>query len=159
MEKNKYFESMKDICEKYWSEVEKYKNEKTELVEQYGYDCPKLDEIYKKLKELKSENPYSRGEGKAMRAYSNSLILGLNDVVFSDSLWDDEIKDFVDSMKRAGVETFVYVDDSSAVMGNIHGIVKNGYGFGGLYEEFIPYSYGDREAKRLVFGIRFIRNY
>jgi len=37
-----------------------------------------------------------------------------------DFLWEKEVADFIDALRKAGIDTFVYTNQSTAVMENLH---------------------------------------
>ena len=49
-----------------------------------------------------------------------------------DFLWDREVADFVDTLRKAGFGSFVYTNQSTAVMENLHQFAVQGCGMEGL---------------------------
>ena len=45
----------------------------------------------------------------------------------NDFLWDRDVKDFSDTLKAAGVTTFVLTNQSTALMENIHQLEDEGW--------------------------------
>ena len=157
MEKIAYFEDMNAIANKYWNYRNEFEATKDKIYEEYGYDSDEMKQYYVKAKEIASNNPYTPGEYKALRMYNESINNGYNELISNDrigGLWYDEIEDFTNCLKAAGVKSFVYIDDSTALMDNIHGFSENGFVFDSLYT---------REEKQFLNhvttyrGIRFVR--
>ena len=117
-----------------------------------------MKQYYVKAKEIASNNPYTPGEYKALRMYNESINNGYNELISNDrigGLWYDEIEDFINCLKTAGVKSFVYIDNSTALMDNIHGFSENGFMFDSLYvrkEEDPFFNHVD-----IYRGIRFVR--
>jgi hypothetical protein len=75
-----------------------------------------------------------------------------------DFLWEKEVHDFIDTLRRAGIQTFVYTNQSTAVMENLHAFAAEGCTMDGLctitrHED----RWGDEEPTE-VMGIRFSVN-
>ena len=49
-----------------------------------------------------------------------------------DFLWEKEVRDFVEALRSAGLETFVYTNQSTAVMENLHAFAAEGCTMMGL---------------------------
>ena len=79
------------------------------------------------------EYPYDNGETKAYWSYREMLYQGCEVPVFFGSLWHDEVESFVSTLRKGGCEQFIYMNDSSLVMENIHDIVGCGCELMGLY--------------------------
>lgn len=72
-----------------------------------------------------------------------------------DFLWEREVADFVDTLRRAGFTTFVYTNQSTAVMENLHQFAAVGCTMDGLCAITRTESrWGDEEPTE-VMGIRF----
>ena len=156
MEKIVYFEDMKQIVLAYADQMEALRNRKETMLANHEYESEELERVYQEIKELKNNNPYTSGEYKAYYAYSNSLRDGEDEIIVRDFLWDSEVEDFTNTMKTAGVKSFIYANESSSVMHNIHGLADHGYTIGGLYKKLIEAS-SRFDRDRIVYGIRFIR--
>lgn len=71
---------------------------------------------------LRTKQDLTSGECKAYQTYINACIL-------NDFLWDSEVSDFVNTLRQAGVKSFVYTNTSTAVMDNFHAFIENGCKF------------------------------
>lgn len=138
MEKNAWFENMKDVSVEYWTNVGEFRAKKDGIVEKFGWDSEEISKYYDDLKELEMNNPFNPAEYKAYRAYRDSVINNEDEIILNDFLWDTEVVDFTNCLRKAGVKSFVYANESTAVMKNIHDLAKNGFVFDGLYEKYIP---------------------
>ena len=73
----------------------------------------------------------------------------------SDFLWDKEVADFIGTLREAGIGTFVYTNQSTAVMENLHAFAAQGCTLEGLCTITRQESrWGDEEPTE-VMGIRF----
>lgn len=98
--------------------------------------------------EEKLEVPITNGEWKALEmvAYSEG-----KEYVLSNFLYENEVEDFCESLKKSGVESFIFTNHSTALIENIHDFINNGLEFAGVV---------DVEKKRgrhtdIVKGLRF----
>ncbi|WP_027868875.1 hypothetical protein [Eubacterium sp. AB3007] len=121
---NTYFAEMERIGKEYEEEKAKWEQEKKDILKEKGWDS----EEYKAWKESNKEIefPFTGGQMKAYRACRHSEEQGLENVIMDDFLWDKEVTDFADTLRAAGIERFIYTNQSTAVMENIHGLIANG---------------------------------
>ena len=159
MDKIAYFEDMNAIANKYWNYRNEFEATKDKIYEEYGYDSDEMKQYYAKAKEIASNNPYTSGEYRALRMYNESINNGYNELILNDrigGLWYNEVEDFINCLKVAGVKSFVYIDDSTMLMRNIHGFSENGFIFDSLYvrKEKDPFFNHHVDIYR---GIRFVR--
>ena len=150
--KNNYcFNVMKRTSEMYEKMISAHEDKKESIIETYGWDSPEIHEWYKKYDEIKKNFPFAYGQCKAYRAWCSSVKYNCEIFVLDDFLWDDEVDDFIQTLKEAGIKEFAYMNSSTAVMNNIHGFINGGYDFAGLYEIQNKNKYVDDVVK----GIRF----
>ncbi len=72
-----------------------------------------------------------------------------------DFLWEKEVGDFIEALRTAGFQTFVYTNQSTAVMENLHQFAALGCRMEGLCTILRHESrWGDEESTE-VMGIRF----
>ena len=71
--------------------------------------------------------PYTSGQYKAYWAFRNSSEIETGDLEINDSLWEREVKDFSDTLKAAGVTTFVLTNQSTGLMEDIHNLEAQGW--------------------------------
>lgn len=67
---------------------------------------------------------FPKGANKAYWAWYYSDCQG--EVVMKDFLWENDIHDFISTMRTAGVGSFIFANSSTAVMNNLHGFVMEG---------------------------------
>ena len=75
-----------------------------------------------------------------------------------DFLWDKEVRDFVEALRSAGLETFVYTNQSTAVMENLHAFAAEGCTMMGLCTITRQETRWGEEEPYEVQGIRFSLN-
>ena len=148
---NYYFNVMKKTSEMYEKMISMHEDKKESIIETYGWNSLEVHEWYKKYDEIKKSFPFTGGQCKACRAWCSSVRWNHEIFVLDEFLWDDEIDDFIQILKEAGIKEFVYMNSSTAVMNNIHGFINGGYDFAGLYEIQNKNKYVDDVVK----GIRF----
>ncbi len=64
--------------------------------------------------------PLTEGEAMAVRFWNRSA----DTLVADDHLWTKDVHDFVSALRDAGVETFLFTDQSTALMETIHEFAK-----------------------------------
>ena len=147
---NTYFEEIyRKSCE-YTKEKKAREEEKDQIIETYGWDS----EEYKAWRERQEsfKYPFESGQVKAYRAWEYTKENNLSIIALNDFLWDREIKDFVETLREAGVTEFFYTNTSTAVMDNIHDLAANGCEMAGLATLPKKNHWGEEEELR---GIRF----
>lgn len=150
--KNNYcFNVMKNTNQMYQNLIEAHENKKESIIETYGWDSPETNKWYEKYDEIKKSFPFNGGQRKAFRAWQSSVRYGDEIIILDEFLRDDEVNDFIQTLKEAGIKEFAYMNSSTAVMNNIHGFINSGYDFAGLYEIQNKNKYVDNVVK----GIRF----
>ena len=150
---NAYFENLRKIAEDWDKKKEVHKEKKAQILETYGWDSDELKAWYEEDKEM--TYPISQGACKAYRAFTNTLERGEDEIEMNDFLWDREVKDFVTALKEAGFKSFIYTNQSSAVMENLHDFVKAGCTMIGLTTiKRMEHRFGeDKETE--ILGIHF----
>jgi len=79
----------------------------------------------------KPEYPLTGGQAKAWGLwYWNER----DEMNFDDFVWESEAKDFIDTLRASGVETFTVTNTSTALMENMHWFQQNGCTLMGLCE-------------------------
>ena len=75
-----------------------------------------------------------------------------------DFLWDKEVADFIEALRSAGIGTFVYTNQSTAVMENLHAFAAQGCTMTGLCTITRQETRWGNEEPTEVMGIRFSLN-
>ena len=153
---NSYFEEMKRIGYAWEAARVERKNRKQQIIDTLGWDSEELKAWYEEDKA--AAFPFPQGASKAYRAWAGSISRKEDEVEMEDFLWETEVHDFIDTLRRAGIQTFVYTNQSTAVMENLHAFAAEGCTMDGLctitrHED----RWGDEEPTE-VMGIRFSVN-
>lgn len=127
METNEYMNELGRKLDAYGRECKAYEDSKEEARAQ-GHEA--LMEWYDNGPE-KPEYPLTKGQSKAYRLWYWNERDELN---FDDFVWESEAKDFIDTLRAAGVKTFTMTNTSTALMENMHWFVENGCTLMGLCE-------------------------
>ena len=99
----------------------------------------------------KPEYPLTGGQRKAYHIWYWNTRQEMN---FDDFVWESEAKDFIDTLRAAGVETFTVTDKSTALMENMHWFQQNGCKLLGLCE-VEPNDEWERKHFGNKMGVRF----
>ena len=149
---NTYFKSMYDTCCE-WQKVQSaHEATKEETIQKFGWDSDEVKAWYAREKEIKAEFPYSNGEMKAYWAYDRTET---EEFELNDFCWEREVSDFIGTLRKAGIQSFVYTNQSTAVMENLHQFAAAGCTMEGLCTITRQENrWGDEEPTK-VMGIRF----
>lgn len=153
---NAYFEELKRLGHEFEAARVERKNRKQQIIDTYGWESDELKAWYEE--DRAAVFPFPQGACKAYRAWAQSLSRKEDEVEMDDFLWEKEVSDFIDALRKAGIETFVYTNQSTAVMENLHQFAAAGCRMQGLctitrHEN----RWGDEEPTE-VMGIRFSLN-
>ena len=102
---NTYFENLYRLGKEHAEQCKAHEARKDSIIEAHGWDSAELEAWYTEKKRLEETNPLSGGIGKAFRAW---LYSEGNELEMSDFLWDREVSDFVETLRKAGIQSFVY---------------------------------------------------
>ena len=75
---------------------------------------------------------YSAGEGRAYFAWDHSVAMHLNELEMNDTLFDGEIHDFISTLRRAGIDNFVFTCPTTSVFKILHSFEAEGCKLGEL---------------------------
>ena len=150
---NTYFENLKKIGHAWETERAARQARKQPIIDTYGWDSEELKAWY--AEDNAAVFPFPQGACKAYRAWAQSLARKEDEVEMDDFLWEGEVTDFISTLREAGIETFVYTNQSTAVMENLHQFVAAGCTMQGLCTiTRLESRWGDEEPYE-VMGIRF----
>lgn len=148
---NAYFEEMERIDREYWKKRNAHDALKKQIKDTYGWDSEEMDNWYKEENQLKKEIPFTMGAYKAQRAWDNSE----DEVIMQDFTWDHERHDFIDTLRKAGIETFVTTNQSTGLMEDLHGYVAEGCEMLGLCTITKRSTSWGEEEEETIMGVRF----
>ena len=153
---NTYFENLKRIGHEYEAARVERKARKQQIIDTLGWDSPELKAWYEE--DAAAKFPFEQGACKAYRAWASSISRKEDELEMDDFLWDKEVADFISTLRSAGISTFVYTNQSTAVMENLHAFAEQGCTMTGLCTITRQESrWGDEEPYE-VQGIRFSLN-
>ena len=153
---NTYFENLKKIGHDWEVERASRQARKQPIIDTYGWDSPELKAWYEE--DAAAKFPFESGTTKAYRAWAQSLARKEDELEMDDFLWEREVGDFVGALKKAGITSFVYTNQSTAVMENLHQLTAAGCTMQGLCTiERHEFRWGSEEPTK-VLGIRFSLN-
>ena len=149
MEFNDYFQNMLHQLEEFYDKLNKAEEEKDDAVARFG-DSDEVDIYFEKCKEVRAQKPYSDGQLQALHLVERS---NGDELVLNDFVWEDDIHDFIQTLRDGGVKEFVLANKSTSLMVDIHGFVNEGCTLSGLYKATKKGYFGDEEVIGLTFKI------
>ena len=153
---NTYFENLKRIGHEYEEHRASHEAKKQPIIDTYGWDSEELKAWYAEKEAMKF--PFEQGACKAYRAWAQSISRKEDELEMDDFLWEKEVKDFIDTLRKAGITSFVYTNTSTAVMENLHAFAAEGCTMSGLCTITRKETrWGDEEPTEIQ-GIRFQLN-
>ena len=153
---NAYFENLKRIGHDWEAARVKRQARKQQIIDTLGWDSDELKAWYEE--DAAAKFPFESGVSKAYRAWAQSLSRKEDELEMDDFLWDKEVADFIEALRSAGIETFVYTNQSTAVMENLHAFAAQGCTMTGLCTITRQETrWGDEEPVEIM-GIRFSLN-
>ena len=150
---NAYFLDLKRIGHEYEEARAERRARKQRIIDTLGWDSEELKAWY--AEDEAAKFPFPQGACKAYRAWASSLSRQEDELEMDDFLWEKEVRDFVEALRSAGIDTFVYTNQSTAVMENLHAFAAEGCALAGLCTITRQETrWGDEEPVE-VLGIRF----
>ena len=150
---NTYFENLKRIGHEYEAARVERQARKQQIIDTFGWDSDELRAWY--AEDQAAKFPFEQGACKAYRAWATSISRQEDELEMDDFLWDKEVSDFVETLRSAGIETFVYTNQSTAVMENLHAFAAAGCTMTGLCTITRRENRWGEEEPYGVHGIRF----
>ena len=138
---NTYFENLKRIGHEYEAARVERQARKQQIIDTLGWDSEELKAWY--AEDQAAKFPFEQGACKAA------------ELEMDDFLWEKEVRDFVEALRSAGLETFVYTNQSTAVMENLHAFAAEGCTMLGLCTITRQETRWGEEEPYEVQGIRF----
>ncbi|MBQ9030150.1 MAG: hypothetical protein IJV41_02515 [Oscillospiraceae bacterium] len=127
---NTYFAELDQIARAFDEKRRAHEAKKQQILDTYGWDSEELNAWYREKEEM--AYPISEGACKAFRAFRMSEERNSSEFEMEDFLWEREVADFINALRQAGIKTFAYTNQSTAVMENIHAFVAVGCTMDGL---------------------------
>ena len=153
---NAYFENLKRLGHEYEAARAERQARKQQIIDTLGWDSPELKAWYEE--DAAAKFPFEQGACKAFRAWASSISRKEDELEMDDFLWDKEVADFIGTLREAGIGTFVYTNQSTAVMENLHAFAAQGCTMTGLCTITRQETrWGDEEPTEIM-GIRFTLN-
>ena len=153
---NTYFENLKRIGHDWEAARVERQARKQQIIDTLGWDSDELKAWYEE--DAAAKFPFESGVSKAYRAWAQSLSRKEDELEMDDFLWNKEVADFIEALRSAGIETFVYTNQSTAVMENLHAFAAQGCTMTGLCTITRQETrWGDEEPTEIM-GIRFTLN-
>ena len=153
---NTYFENLKRIGHEYEAARVERQARKQQIIDTRGWDSDELRAGY--AEDQAAKFPFEQGACKAYRAWASSISRQEDELEMDDFLWEQDVKAFVEALRSAGIESFVYTNQSTAVMENLHALAAAGCTMVGLCTITRQETrWGDEEPTEIL-GIRFTVN-
>lgn len=121
---NPYFMELAEISRKWEADKKKRLDEKHAIMDQVGWETSELHAWYEREETFKY--PIPTGASKAWRAWRNTIREEREELLLETHLCDGEAAQFVEALRKAEIQSFIYADESTAVMRNIHELVAAG---------------------------------
>ena len=118
-----YFHSMYEVACAFGRAKDQREKEKEALEAADDWDGVRA--WYDREKQIQS--PFTSGQMKAYWAFDRSSEIETGDLEMNDSLWEREVKDFSDTLRAAGIITFVLTNQSTGLMEDIHNLEAQGW--------------------------------
>nr|DAZ62527.1 MAG TPA: hypothetical protein [Caudoviricetes sp.] len=130
MKTNAYFEAMMQTVRDWRAARDERSARKQTIIDTYGWESKELEAWYKE--DSAAKYPFTGGEGKALQAWRITADREEDELEMDDFLWESETHDFIETLRKAGIESFVYTNRSTAVMENLHAFAAEGCEMTGL---------------------------
>jgi len=150
MKNNAFFEEFERIGREWNQKHIAHVKLKEEIIKTRGWDSPELKAWYAEEEEMVSSIP--QGANKAYRAWKYSTG---DEVVMEDFCWTAERHDFIDTLRKAGLQSFVTVNNSTGLMEDIHGYIAEGCTLEGPCTIVKKDNRFGEETEETIQGLRF----
>ena len=156
MKNNAFFEQMKQVATQFEAERAERMARKRRIIKEKGHGSPELSAWYQEDNAAKL--PFTAGAWSAYRAWESSVYRQETELEMDSALSLGEFPDFLDTLRRAGLCSFVYTCRSTATMDNLHDFVAHGCTMEGLCTITRRETRWGEEGPNEVCGIRFLLN-
>ena len=152
---NSFFEELNQTARAFEERHEAHKKLKQQIIDEKGWDSEELKAWYKEEEE-QFQYPISAGACKAYRAWRYSET---DEVIMDDFTWEgQETHDFIDTLRKAGIQSLVVTNQSTGLMRNLHDFAAEGCTMQGLCTITKKENRWGEETEEQIMGIRFSLN-
>ena len=148
MKNNAFFDEMYRIGHEWSLANRAHEQLKEQIIREKGWDSEELKAWYAEEEKF----PFSNGANKAYRAWRYSQG---DEVVMEDFCWTAERHDFIDTLRKAGLQSFVTVNNSTGLMEDIHGYIAEGCTLEGPCTIVKKDNRFGEETEETIQGLRF----
>ena len=127
---NAYFAGIEKKRRAYENRRVEHQLKKVKIADTYGWESLEMKAWYEE--EDAMESPIKDGENKACMAYKKSRIHSSSELELDDCIMGQDVEDFLEALRKAGIPEFAYTNQGSAAILNIHAFVEAGCTFEGL---------------------------
>ena len=152
MKTNTYFEELDRVARDFEQKHEAHKALKQQIIDEKGWDSEELKAWYREEEE-NFQYPISPGACKAYRAWRYSET---DEVIMDDFTWERERHDFIDTLRKADIQTLVVTNQSTGLMEALH--AAEGCTMLGLCTITKKDKRWGEETEEQIMGIRFRLN-
>jgi len=152
MNNNTFFEELRSASDAWCAAKEEREARKRQIIQEFGYKSEEFAAWSKVNNAIKY--PFEHGAVKAYKAFESSRENGYDELVMTDFLWDSEAHSFVDALRQAGLKSFIYTNESTACMKNLHAFAAEGCTIAGLVTIEEKSRWASDEPKQIP-GVRF----
>ena len=150
---NAYFLNLKRVGHEYEEARAERQARKQQIIDAQGWDSEELKAWYEE--DAGATFPFTQGACKAYRAWASSISRQEDEVEMDDFLFENEVTDFVGTLRKAGIPSFVYSNQSTTVMENLHAFAAEGCAMQGLCTITRRERRWGNEEPTEILGIRF----
>ena len=151
---NTYFAELEAIARDFEARHDAHKKLKQQIIDTLGWDSEELKAWYAE-EENDFRYPISAGACKVFRAWRYS---DTDEVIMDDHCWDRERHDFIDTLRKAGIQSMVVTCQSTGLMEDLHGYDAEGCAMQGLCTITKKDNRWGEETEEQIMGIRFSLN-
>ena len=123
MKAEQFFENMKNACVEYDRSRQARLQEKDVLILKSDWDGVKMWNE----REERFPFPLNRGESTAYRAWVDSVRNDSSIFEVADLPWNEDVVDFVETLRKAGITEIAVTDHSTALMDGLHALDAEGF--------------------------------
>ena len=150
---NTYFADIERIGHEFEERRAAHQARKQQVIDTYGWDSDEVKAWY--AEEAAMVFPIAPGVNKAYRAYRMTQIRHSSEFEMEDFLWDKEVKDFVEALRKAGISSFAITNKSTGLMENLHAFAAQGCTLEGLCKVTRKEDRWGEEEETGYQGVRF----